>query len=752
MITLRKSGIFLQYDEQRGRIRSLRDGKKEYVGEECDVFAIALLDRAGERSRTDVEGMRLRSFECAAEEGAFMEEGASVEKGRPVEEGYPVEEGGFAGTGFRAVYEGGGMSVTVSARIADCLEWRIAIDQAEDRAVEWVDFPRIAVPNDLRDSQGRSKILWGFNEGVVVDDLSFKEAEYGYKEPGYPTHPTAHLYPAIVETQFLAYYEEGSGLYFGAHDREGHLKGIDFFPYKKGIMLHMRHYCGGNFGEGIELPYAMAMRFFRGGWQDGAQIYRDWFRSQLMEGFVPIEENGRLPEWYGQSPVVVTYPVRGKYDIDVMKPNKMYPYMEAMKHIERLERELGSRLLVLLMHWEGTAPWAPPYVWPPYGGEEALKEFIHALHERGDLLGVYCSGLGWTQRSKLVEGYGREAEFEEKNLRDVMCLSPKQELPYSAVVPFIRAGYDMCPSQRFTAEVLKGQVKHMTEAGLDYIQLLDQQHGGTSYFCYSRSHGHPPVPGKWQVDAMRGLLEEIGRETGKVLLGTESAAAESYIPYLPFSDNRFQINYSVGRPVPLYAYLYHEYINNFMGNQVYAQGHIDFEKTPGNVLERLAYSFTAGDMLTVVLNEDGEIDWCWDCGQFVDSLPQQQSIKTLIRNLNRWRQGDGRKYLHTGRMEKPYPVESGQYTIHCCIRGHETAVGRVHTSAWRARDGSRGQFLVNFQTEDVVCEIRLPQGSYRLRAGEGEAFRELSGGARRIRIKALSAALLEWDGETEYGD
>ena len=91
------------------------------------------------------------------------------------------------------------------------------------------------------------------------------------------------------------------------------------------------------------------------------------------------------------------------------------------------------RLIALLMHWEGTAPWAPPFVWPPYGGEEMFRGFADKLHQRGHMLGVYLSGIGWTQQSNVVPEYNKEAEFREKNLRDVMCLSPEQTLPHSKI-------------------------------------------------------------------------------------------------------------------------------------------------------------------------------------------------------------------------------------------------------------------------------------------------------------------------------
>ena len=66
----------------------------------------------------------------------------------------------------------------------------------------------------------------------------------------------------------------------------------------------------------------------------------------------------------------------------------------------------------------------------------------------------------------------------------------------------------MCPTQDFTVDVICDQVKKMADSGIDYIQLMDQNHGGTSYFCYSRNHGHAPVPGRWQVEAVKKLLNK----------------------------------------------------------------------------------------------------------------------------------------------------------------------------------------------------------------------------------------------------
>ncbi len=238
---------------------------------------------------------------------------------------------------------------------------------------------------------------------------------------------------------------------------------------------------------------------------------------------------------------------------------------------------------------------------------------------------------------------------------------------------------------------------------------------------------------------MQKLLNKAQETAGKALLGCESAAAESYIPYLLFSDNRFNINYRVGRPVPVYAYVFHEYVNNFMGNQVCLHYRVDYEKTPFSLLERIAYSFMAGDMLTVVLNQNGDIVWNW--GQPVDMpLPEQESVKLLIKRTNSWRQGWAKKYLHSGKMIKHCDVTCDSNELIYNIGG--LTVPKIYTSAWRAEDGSTAQFLINYNTEDTSCVVHLPEGEYSLFENDKQ-YTMISGGKQQVIVKALSVYMIK---------
>ena len=674
MITITKNAINLTFDEENGVIASLNYLGKEYVGEVSPVFTIGMRSESGALVKTSVFDYVLKSSTATD-------------------------------SGFTCVYQNGEISATVTATVTDQIDWRLSLTKAEGFVYEYVNYPYLITPADLSDNGGNSKILWGFNEGVLIDNLTLREEHFNYFEPEYPSKGIAGMFPAIVETQFMAYYDDRSGLYFATHDNTYGLKGISFFKDNGGIKFEFRHFTGAEFNSDYEIPYPTVMKFFHGDWRDASEIYKTWFKQNKAPDFVEISKNEKIPAWYGESPVIITYPVRGIHDTDVMDPNAHFPYINVMPEVEKYEKLFGSKIMVLLMHWEGTAPWAPPIVWPPYGGEEEFKKLVDALHERGNVIGVYCSGLGWTIQSHTDPVYNTQELFDSQNLSEEMCLSPAQDLPYSNICRAQRSGYDLCPTRDFTINTITEQVSLMAGAGIDYIQLLDQNHGGTSYFCYSKKHNHPPVPGSWQVKAVKNLLNKATKNTGKVLYGCESAAAESYIPELLFSDNRFILNYGIGTPVPCYSYIYHEYVNNFMGNQVCANAFIDRLKNPLCLPERVAYSFIAGDMLTAVLTVDGKIDWSWGKGS-KDVLPNQEELCELIKNLNYWRQTKP-EYLHTGSMVKPinYDVEILKMTP--LNRKGDFYVPAVHSSAFTAENGKTAQFFANYTNEDKVIKLTL---------------------------------------------
>lgn len=613
--------------------------------------------------------------------------------------------------------------------------FRMDLDNATDKKIEWVEYAAVCVPPLLEKEGGKGIILWPYNEGALVSRLKDRESSFlRYREPEYPSLGSDGIYPNMVESQFLAYLADGGGIYLGAHDALCGTKSIDFEKREDCIYMRIRAYLDTNFGESYFAPYDTVLQVFQGDWMDAADIYYDWFETAVGASYKKSCENPDLPPWYTKSPVVVTYPVRGHHDTDEMSPNKLFPYKNGLPILREIAEKTGSRVMALLMHWEGTAPWAPPYVWPPYGGEESFRTFADVLHAEGNLLGVYCSGLGWTQKSNLVE-YNCEEQFQKEELHRIMCTAPDGTLPLSNICTAQRGGYDMCPACEKTKEIVHDQAEKIAAAGVDYIQILDQNHGGNSYFCYSKEHGHNPGPGRWQIREMRKLLAPLSK-AGQPLLGCESAAADCFLDLLHFSDNRFELVQHFGECVPLYSYLYHEYLYNFMGNQVC----LLMQPSSTNYLYRTAYSLAAGDAATIVIDEMGNIAQNWGQRDFTIPMPDKDAALRLIAGANAWRQGFASKYLCCGKMIRPHAVGCENIHIPRCPERDDLIVPRVLTSRWRAADGSTAQLLINHTLDD--CPVTCVPGKLWRDPADPDAFEKTGG---KFVVPALSSLLWEAD-------
>lgn len=575
--------------------------------------------------------------------------------------------------------------------------WSCEVSNKTGNIIEWVGLPGITVANDLKAAGGDSCIFWPAGEGCLIDDISVRSASdwLHYRELTYQSIGYSGLYPASNPMQFMAYYNEVEGLYLAATDTQAHLKAIEFYPYEDGICLEMRLFADG--ATDYQLGYEIVMGVFEGDWHDAADIYREWMYQNSTTLPKKICENENLPEWYSDSPIVAVYPIRGTKDTGDMTPNLYYPFENVLPYIEQYNEQFQSRIMALPMHWEGTAPWAPPYVWPPFGGEEQFLQFAEKLHAKDNLLGVYCSGIGWT-----VHSYLNELDISDKYQEKFICKTPDGKIVQSNVIgPPIRDGYDMCPESEEVAQIVHDEVAALYHAGCDYTQYFDQNLGGNSCLCYADDHGHPAAPGKWQADAMVRIFEKIEEtvDPKKMLIGCECAAAEPFLRHLPFNDLRYIPAFISGKPVPAYSYLFHEYINNFMGNQCGIHGVLDLEKCPDNTLFRIAYSFTAGDMLTINLAKDGMLFWGWGTEWTVEP-PNQEHIRTLIGNLNIWRRGFAKKYLHLGKMLKPEQVEGiGTYAL-ITNEGREIVYPDVLTACYEAPDKKQALLLTNYLHEE----------------------------------------------------
>ncbi len=596
----------------------------------------------------------------------------------------------------------------VSLFFNDRIETTFSFENRTDMYVEWVDFCSIAVPNDLVATGGSGRIVIDTNEGMLIEDIKLKENFYPYKyRPlDYPSEGLYAMFPAVVQSQFLSYYDDTVGIYMAAEDCERSIKGIDFGPLDDAIKLQFRLYPGIEKDViKFDLKYNLVINFFCGDWYDAAVLYRDWFEANLPKNLLPIEKSTDLPEWYTDSPLVVTYPVQGIHDMDPSGPNRFFPYNNALPYLEKISEATGSRIMTVLMHWESTAPWAPPYVWPPLGGEKMLADFCDELHKRKHVLGVYCSGISYTIQSN-INNYNMQTEYDDKGLARHMCASPTGEI-ISKTCQAQRKSYDMCISEDFTKNVLLDEARKMASCGLDYIQILDQNHGGTPYFCFSDKHSHPAVPGKWMVEHMTDFLKKLKTTVGKnILLGCESAAAESYIPYMNLSDNRFNLNGYVGKFIPLYGYIYHKYLQNFSGNSVCSQDIFDETRSPESYLLRAAHSFLAGDLMTIVINQDGEIAWAWGEREF-DYLPDRDAVLNFIKSATAYKRGVAKKYLTFGEMIKPCPVSCDTVKMYKTNAERFTEYPSVLTTAWKASDGTKSQFLANYCFEIKECTVDL---------------------------------------------
>ena len=645
---------------------------KEYIASDQfitgggEAFCITFLDDAGERKTFSSEQFTL----------AEMSEDRFV---------------------FRDAFDG--QVVIRKERENGGASFRLSVENRTGWIIESVKFPVLRLPLKLQGDGGKDLIFWPSLEGTLIDRADKENKYYTNAAEKFGGGYTG-LAPAGVSMQFMATYSEDGGLYLGTHDKDCHFKDFEvYFEEDDHVRLECTHYVGGC--EDLSLSYPVVLKEFKGDWQDAAELYRNWLYTSGMELPGKLKDRTDLPDWIFDAPVLMIYPVRGRTDKDCdgdMRENCYYPYSNILPVVDRFSKSFDSRIMALMMHWEGSAPWSNPYVWPPHGDIGDFEQTVRRLHEGNNLIGLYASGLGITTKSVKDSSYDITDRYLGEGWSEATCRDPKgEEIPVTEL-GFVRDGYEVCPYCKKTVDVTVEEAVRIAKADVDYFQAFDQNIGGMSHFCWSKEHGHPAAPGRWMTDSMVEMFRKIraGIEAaGKnMLFGCELAASEPFLQYLTCNDLRWFITLRQGRPVPAYNYIYHPYVCNFMGNQNELERTTDFNAAPDNLLYRTAYSFLAGDILSVTLGDGGKISWGWNA-PFTDDFPESECLTALIRSANRWRRSFAKKYLLFGKLLKTQPADCADSVAFVTTKGYDIKDRVILNRRFAAEDGTTAEFYVN---------------------------------------------------------
>jgi hypothetical protein len=558
--------------------------------------------------------------------------------------------------------------------------WSLELKNGTAYWIGHIQFPVIEVPFDNPGNGYSSHILWSQADGALagpVEPARSGDPFWGGWEANRPEVWRSNNYPGQwISAQLMAYYNDAGGLYIACDDPAGLPKFISPLLEDDGVTMGLGHYPGTRGPGETKLPYNVVLGTFHGDWYAAAEIYRDWASKQPFCTTKLAERKDR-PKWFTDSPVGITFPMRGQSDWDApARVNPEYtPAINALPYLEELASKLDSPIMPIIFNWEHGGPWVQPDAFPPIGGEPAMRQFMAAAKDRGWHPVIYGDGLCWVtwQKNTNYDGmpYFRAHGGE-------MAIVRKWDGSFWEDVWPWRRNYIACVGTEGGRQMILDMTRKMAEFGPDVVQQFDQGPGPKA--CYAKDHGHPPVPGPWMTTAFASLIKadiETARSaTPTVAMSCEGAPPETYLQSFQIWDARV-------RTCPLYSFLYHEYAN---GHEGFYTNRVNDEALRLSA----ARAIVTGYMINFTLRDKGRIEYDWD-QTWTRAVPDQDAILDWTKRLNHFRGGIARDYLVYGRMLRPWIVSN--VTERDFGWGNEPL---VQSATWQAQDGRIGIVLANY--------------------------------------------------------
>ncbi len=614
---------------------------------------------------------------------------------------------------------------------SDLARFSVRVLNSGPGAIVAIRYPILAAPDALGASPADDCILYPQCDGGLIENP--KEA--------FSRGPNSieSTYPGPLSCQLVAYYDGRAGLYLACYDAQGWPKAFRV-ALGADLTFQVAHLLPILPGKDAQVSYPAVLGAFSGDWHDAAEIYRQWSRKQSWCA-KPLAEQRTTPRWLRRGALVTYYNPRAKDSAG--KPK--FQGAGLSRWLDELVAQYHAPLIVNNRGWERYGEWTGQEYLPPYPSAEEFRAQARAIRAAGGLGMIMLSGYRWTIEKKLADGTvysSAERFFREVAPFAVFDLAGKAPVVHTSANPRDFHGQrwaQLCRATEFAKKTIVDVARYCVEAGYPIIHF-DQEVSGAVYagLCGSRSHGHPPGWGKWIHEELADLFRRI-REACAPLDEDFALSMEEpnelYLPYLQLCQSRpfgltaeFPIRRPMTRSVPLFCYLYHDYVVGWAAFYPW--------KSAGHPRYSLAKGFAAGLMPGIAV-------------AFTSRMRQAEraAYETMFNNLMRAYLGYAREFLLWGKMLRPLELDVPTRELNLGPRWGKYSAPAVFHSVWQLRDGRVGVVLINPETEAHQVSLnllRFPQAQRRkpaLYTLQGK--RELAGARCAVEVPPLELVLVE---------
>jgi hypothetical protein len=333
-------------------------------------------------------------------------------------------------------------------------------------------------------------------------------------------------YPVFGSMQWVDYYTEDYGVYFGVHDDVPYTKIFEVGRYQDQLGIGVI-FTDLNIKKGdvFRTPPIYIVPH-KGDWHFGARIYRSWIKDKITKPHVP--------RWYTNNPSWSWVSMKEQY---ASNPKYLFSDLPALS---KRVGDIGIKTIQISAYMEHGHDTRYPdyYAGKCMGGENELKKAVKEIHSNDLRITMYTNGRIVDPDSSLHNmsdwtnwcAQGMSLEHTKKIAQQHIG-HPYKPLGATAWDPMgvcFKEHYGinvavMCPDCKEWQDFFIQRLIYIAkEHNIDGI-YIDQVCGCWSFACYSDNHNHKHPNEAWSgykefISRLRAALRKINPE---IIISTE---------------------------------------------------------------------------------------------------------------------------------------------------------------------------------------------------------------------------------------